>query len=243
MGRGKKLTQEEVIRQCKLIHPEYDYSKTIFSGSNSNMIVTCPTHGDFVTRPSRFIMGAKCGCPKCNTGFIKHLSQNEFIERCKSYFPTYDFSQTIFKGKDQKVRVTCNVGHTWFPRAGDISRGHGCPVCARENRKKSLGEEVIQSYLSSLKIRFIQEYEIECPTNPSNKAYIDFYLPEQNCFIEYNGKQHYTPINYFGGELRYVKQCKRDEYVKKYCEQKGIKLVEIKYNDNITKILSNEFRR
>lgn len=32
-------------------------------------------------------------------------------------------------------------------------------------------------------------------------------------------------------------------YVKKYCEQKGIKLVEIKYNDNITKILNNEFRR
>ena len=25
---------------------------------------------------------------------------------------------------------------------------------------------------------------------PSGYAFIDFYLPDQNCFIEYNGKQH-----------------------------------------------------
>ena len=30
--------------------------------------------------------------------------------------------------------------------------------------------------------------------------FVDFYLPKYNLFIEYNGKQHYEPIEYFGGQ-------------------------------------------
>ena len=68
---GKRLTQEEFINRCIEEHPEYDYSKTVYINANTDIIITCPIHGDFITRPSRFIMGAKCGCPKCNRGFLK----------------------------------------------------------------------------------------------------------------------------------------------------------------------------
>ena len=68
---GKRLTQEEFIHRCKETHPEYIYDKSIYKNANTDVIVTCPIHGDFVTKPSRFIMGAKCGCPKCNRGFLK----------------------------------------------------------------------------------------------------------------------------------------------------------------------------
>ena len=36
--------------------------------------------------------------------------------------------------------------------------------------------------------------------------YIDFYLPDYNIFIEYNGEQHYVPIEHFGGELQFSEQ-------------------------------------
>lgn len=36
--------------------------------------------------------------------------------------------------------------------------------------------------------------------------YIDFYIPEYNIFIEYNGEQHYVPIEHFGGELQFSEQ-------------------------------------
>jgi very-short-patch-repair endonuclease len=29
---------------------------------------------------------------------------------------------------------------------------------------------------------------------------IDFYLPDYNICIEYNGAQHYKPVKYWGGE-------------------------------------------
>ena len=43
----------------------------------------------------------------------------------------------------------------------------------------------------------------------------DFYLPELNTCIEFNGLQHYTPITYFGGENEFNKLKIRDEIKKK----------------------------
>ena len=64
-------------------------------------------------------------------------------------------------------------------------------------------------------------------------AYIDFYLSDYNLFIEYNGIQHYIPQKYFGGQISFEHQQKRDDYVRNYCKTNNIKLLEIKYNDNI----------
>ena len=81
---------------------------------------------------------------------------------------------------------------------------------------------------------------IYCITNIiNNKRYVGktlwlcFYLPDQNCFIEYNGKQHYVPVGHFGGELQFQKQLQRDNYVRNYCQNNNIKLIEIKYTDNV----------
>lgn len=76
----------------------------------------------------------------------------------------------------------------------------------------------------------------------SNKTYIDFYLPEYNTFIEYNGQQHYIPIKYFGGELKFREQVARDEYVRNYCKANAIKLIEIKYDENVVECLGNKLR-
>lgn len=130
----KKLTQEEVISRCKRIHPEYNYDKLIYINANTPFIVTCPIHGDFETKANRFIMGAKCGCPKCNPGFIKYVSPEEFKRRCLERFPNYDYSKAIFKGEYDKIIVTCNIhNYTWSPTTKDLMNGHGCPICGRES--------------------------------------------------------------------------------------------------------------
>jgi hypothetical protein len=67
----------------------------------------------------------------------------------------------------------------------------------------------------------------------------DFYLPEFNLCIEYNGIQHYKPVNNFGGSERFLNQIKNDNIKKKYCDNNNIKLLIIKYNDNILEVLIN----
>lgn len=44
----KKLTTEEWIARAKEKHGDkYDYSKSIYTGSQNKITVTCPEHGDF----------------------------------------------------------------------------------------------------------------------------------------------------------------------------------------------------
>jgi len=67
----------------------------------------------------------------------------------------------------------------------------------------------------------------------------DFYLPDYNTCIEFNGKQHYEPIKYFGG-IDYFKLInERDKIKSKYCNENNIRLIIIKYNENIINSLKN----
>ena len=54
----------------------------------------------------------------------------------------------------------------------------------------SKGKNIIKNYLDKNNINYLSQYEINVPKNIriSSKAYIDFYLPNYNIFIEYNGE-------------------------------------------------------
>ena len=66
--------------------------------------------------------------------------------------------------------------------------------------------------------------------------FVDFYLPKYNLFIEYNGKQHYEPIEYFGGQQYLEEQVKRDNYLLEYCKNNSIDILIIDYNKSDTEI-------
>lgn len=69
--------------------------------------------------------------------------------------------------------------------------------------------------------------------------HFDFYLPEENICIEFDGEQHFRPIDYFGGENTFKLTQKRDKIKNKYCKNNNIKLLRIKYDENITKKLKS----
>ena len=67
----------------------------------------------------------------------------------------------------------------------------------------------------------------------------DFYLPNYNICIEYNGEQHYKPIEYFGGVKVFEIQLIRDNIKKEYCLNNNIPLLIISYKENVEEILTN----
>ena len=65
----------------------------------------------------------------------------------------------------------------------------------------------------------------------------DFYLPDQNILIEYQGLQHYQPIDYFGGDDRFMVQQKHDQMKLDYAKEHGYNLIAIPYTeDTLAKI-------
>ena len=57
------------------------------------------------------------------------------------------------------------------------------------------------------------------------KQHLDIYIPKFNIGIEYQGDQHYYPIDFFGGEDSYAKNKVRDENKKQLCLKNNCHLI------------------
>ena len=115
------------------------------------------------------------------------------------------------------------MSYTWGTPAHHL-KGCGCQKCSQSH-----GENFVEQYLQSKNILFQQQYVIHVPENirSSGKIYVDFYIRSLNTIIEYNGKQHYIPIKHFGGQLTFDSQKKRDNYLRRYCLDNKIRLIEL----------------
>jgi very-short-patch-repair endonuclease len=144
--------------------------------------------------------------------------------------------------------LQCN--YIWLAQPGEITRqghtknggGSGCPECARGKNEKRVGE-----VLSQLNIK-IEKLRINLPTG--QKLFPDFYLPELNTIIEYNGIQHYQPtcfgsMSQLDAEISFQRQRNRDNILREYCKERQVSLLEIdgrKYKgDNLKKFVSDYF--
>ena len=75
-----------------------------------------------------------------------------------------------------------------------------------------------------------------------DKLPFDFYVLSKNIAIEYDGRQHYEIIEWFGGFDSFIEGKIRDTIKTIYCKENNIKLIRIPYwdFDNIEEILDRE---
>ena len=233
---AQKLTLNDILRQFKGVHGDkYDYSKVDYINYTTPIIIICPEHGEFAQSPAKHIAGQ--GCPKCAG---RNKTTDDFINEAKLiHKDKYDYSKCIYINKNTPVSIICKK-HGEFKQLPyvHVALKCGCPKC-----NMSHGEELVNNILTELNIEFKTQYRINNPYSKEGEVgtfIVDFYLPKLNAFIEYNGKQHYIPVDKFGGELQFQKQEIRDQHLRKYCTENSINLLEIKYSDtNISEIINN----
>lgn len=63
------------------------------------------------------------------------------------------------------------------------------------------------------------------------KLSFDFFLPEHKLAIEFDGLQHFEPVEFFGGEEKFKIQQRNDLYKNMFCEENGWSLLRIHYKD------------
>ena len=156
------------------------------------------------------------------------FTKEEFVKKANKVHNKYDYSLVEYSGNKNHIDIICPKHGIFSQRPDKHLRGQGCPKC-----NKSHGETSIERFLIKNNINYLSQYKIliDSNINPSGEAFIDFYLPDYNLFIEYNGEQHYIPKNYFGGKTRLNIQQKRDDFVRKYCKKNNIRLLEIPYTE------------
>lgn len=70
---------------------------------------------------------------------------------------------------------------------------------------------------------------------------LDVFIESKSTGIEYQGIQHFQPIDHFGGEKGYLTTVKRDEKKKQKCTEHGVQLLYWNYQDEVTKLSVKEF--
>ena len=65
MSTKEILSTEKLILKFKKVHGDnFDYSKVIFEGLTSKVIIICPDHGEFAQQPRLHLRGSN-GCKIC----------------------------------------------------------------------------------------------------------------------------------------------------------------------------------
>ena len=223
-----RKTTEIFIAEAKAAHGDnYDYSETRYKGSNKKLKLICPSHGPFFQRADQHLAGH--GCTKC---WNKRHSENltlttgQFIENALSvHGDRYDYSQVEYVDTKSKVGIVCKRHGVFSQTPHSHIQGSGCPACSARS-----GEDAIRAVLDSLGIFYVEQ-KIFPQCRDKAPLRWDFFLPQMSppVLIEYQGAQHYEPIEHFGGKKALAKLQRRDAIKRTWADKQGFVMIEIPY--------------
>lgn len=231
-GNARKTTKQ-FIEEMNQINPNIQIIGKYVN--NKYLIrVKCKTCGREWTPTPNSLLEHR-GCQKCS-GLMKK-TQEEFIEQMRIKHPTIKVVGNYVNNRT-KVRCFCDVCEKYFdgtPHAM-LDGGNGCPLCTT-----SRGENKIKQWLNKHDFLYNQQYSFADCVDVRVLPF-DFYLPENNVAIEYDGVQHFKQNDYFGGQDSFNILIKHDKIKSNYCKDNNIKLIRIPYFefDNIENILEFE---
>ena len=186
------------------------------------------------TSPQSILLGS--GCPLCGRDKLSkstRKTQEEYENELANINPNvvcideYITSLTPIKHK------CLNCNNEWIVAPSNLLAGHGCPRC-----KSSNGEKIIKEWLISHNILFEEQKRFE-DCRDKRCLPFDYYLPDNNSCIEYDGLQHYEEVKFWGGKDNLEYTQNHDKIKTEYCEQNNIDLLRIPYYADIETELSN----
>lgn len=130
----------------------------------------------------------------------------------------------------------CSCGNYEFVRGNTFTKKKkmACKQCLGV---MSSGERAVADWLEQHNIKYstqdkfenlrglgdgMLKFDIGIKNNQNNFIY----------FIEFQGLEHYEPVDFFGGEEGFKVRQEHDNRKRKWCKENNIKLIEIPYNYN-----------
>lgn len=191
----------------------------------------------FKQTPARLINEKIYGC---NCSPTKKKTHEDFINELGETINDYNVLSE-YNGSDKDIKLQhkkCGVEFTITPYSFIYKHNKKyCPVCFY---KKSKGEALINEFLSINNIEYHKEFTFP---DLKNRRF-DFYIPSLNVVIEYDGIQHFTPVEHFGGVSEFNARKRRDLEKNQYCLKNNISLYRLPYSilDNLNEVLHKIFK-
>lgn len=241
--RGSKLIQKswDIVHDLFLVThgDKYEYNKDSFVNVSKKIKIKCKEHGWFFQKPYSHYGGS--GCIKCGVEEA-HESQKidfeEFVKRSTDrHGNIFRYNESSFIDIFTSMEIECSKHGVFNQKPRDHYRGSACPKCL-----SSRGETQVRLILEKQNIKFEEQKKFEDLIH-KNKLRCDFYLPDFDTVIEYNGLQHYEPIPVFGGIIGLMQTQKRDLIKYNYLEVNKINLIIVRFdNDNVSEYLLEKLK-
>ncbi len=246
-SRGRKTT-EDIRKEMYVINPNIEIIGE-YQGTHTPIKCKCKIDGKIWESFVCNLLNGSAGCPVCAS---KHLRELEALstDTVKQRIVEYGLNTELlseYKNNKEYLKCKCtihNYEYSVSPRTILYNKSSGCPLCTQ-----SMGERKMIKILNNLGYDPVQQY-----TFPDCK-YIgclrfDAYCSNLHTAFEYQGQQHYYPVDFSGKGMEHAKQqytigVIRDNIKRKYCRLNNIRLIEIPYweYDNMEVFLHNQLNK
>ena len=225
----KSVEHEDLTGQSfeksQLIVLERDFEPHFKSHESAYKCECMACHEIRTYRKSNIINGPGCLCLRENIVGRGHRKWNVGDK--------YGFLTIIGEGKSPEfVLCECKCGTIKNIRLQHLrGQSHSRTISCGCSQVSS-GELKISQILNENNIKYISQYQI---TDLSKFMSFDFAILDDNGnvikLIEYDGEQHFKPIEKWGGEEKFLIQKERDERKNQYCKENNLNLLRIPYYD------------
>lgn len=234
-----RRTTQQYVDELDIINPNIEVLGD-YINAKTPILHRCKIDGyEWMASPGNIIAGY--GCPICGHKRLSELlkkTHEEYATEVAKINPDIEIIGQ-YDGANIPILHRCKIDSCeWMARPANILLGQGCPQC-----QESKGERIIRQWLEFHKIQYIYQHKFQ-DCKDINPLPFDFYLPEHNICIEYNGEQHYIPVDFAGkgqewAEQQLNKTQTHDQIKSQYCEDNNIRLLVIPYYKNIEEELNN----
>jgi hypothetical protein len=238
-----RMDLESVRKVMK--YDEYILLSDEYVNSHVPLKIQCPVGHVFEMNYNNFNSGGQ-RCPEC--AIIRNTERQrtpvEEIEKQvkERGFTFISWEDGKYTNTQSKFTLMCSNGHITKKSVGSFQQGCDCPKCV----KPSKGEVAITDFLIKNNIKHDSQFEFE-DCKYKRPLPFDFVIFNEdgsiNYLIEYDGEQHFEPIEIFGGEEKFIQNQRNDSIKNKYCKENNIKLIRIPYWEfnNLNAILTELF--
>lgn len=155
MSASLDAATKNFIRKARAIHgSRYDYSRSVFKGSETKLKIICPEHGAFLQTPYvHTCPRLRCGCKKCGNSRSgtakKDSAAKAFVSRAsKMHGNRYDYSKVRYDHAHAKVCIICPLHGEFAMTANCHLQGQGCPRCGADRRGRQKREDAAKVFIA-----------------------------------------------------------------------------------------------
>lgn len=234
-------TQDEIEQRIFEKHGDEYTVIGEYKGYNEKITVIHNKCGRTIDIPVSSLLGNK-GCIYC--GGKAPITTQTYRKELKNRYGNEYSLLSNYKNAKTKVTIRHNkCGYVWDIVPYSAMNHHSYPNC-----NKSKGEAEITNILNKNQIEYISQY---CFSDCKDKICLpfDFYIPNFNLAIEYDGIGHYQKVNWNGctdesAEKSFINTQLHDSIKTQYCNFNNIELLRIPYwdYDNIENILNKKLK-